>query len=213
MPPGRAVEPRPAATPDPPAVPRVRERGTDIVRGRSVYGRRALRKSKGGSRAGRARSERARSRRRCARGCAVRERRAKSRRDELVGRHRRTAQRRQVHALQRAVLEAGRGRELPVLHHRPQRRRGARCPDPRFDALVQAVRAREPGAGHGRLRRHRRPGARRQPRARARATRSCRTSATATRSPTWCAASRTRTSCTSTAGSTRPPTSRRSTPS
>ena len=46
----------------------------------------------------------------------------------LQVRHRRPAQRRQVHPLQRAHQGRHRGRELPVLHHRAQRRRrrGAR---------------------------------------------------------------------------------------
>ena len=40
-------------------------------------------------------------------------------------RHRRSAQRRQVDAVQRADARADRGRELSVLHHRSERRRGA----------------------------------------------------------------------------------------
>ena len=51
----------------------------------------------------------------------------------LQMRHRRPAQRRQVHALQRADADGRRrGRELSVLHHRAQRRRGRRArPAPR----------------------------------------------------------------------------------
>ena len=138
---------------------------------------------------------------------------ANYRRYGSLGRHRRSAQRRQVHALQRALVQAGRGCQLRVLHHRAQRRRGAGA-GPALRRAVSGGRARRTavpatvdfvdiaglvrGASQGRGQGQRVPDA---------------TSASATPSPTWCAASRTTTSCTSTTGSTRPPTSRPSTPS
>ena len=120
---------------------------------------------------------------------------------EPLGRHRRPAQRRQVHALQRALVEAGRGGELPVLHDRAERRRragarpavrragealraGARSSRPRSTSSTSpgscAARRKGEGKGNAFLAPH--------PRG-------------ATRSRTWCAASRTTTSSTSTAGS------------
>ena len=86
-------------------------------------------------------------------------------------------------------------------------------PDPRLDAAGRDRQARARRAGDRRVRRHRRPGGRRQqgrgpgqpvPRA---------TSARPTPSSTWCAASRTTTSSTWPARSTRSPTSRSSRPS
>jgi aminoacyl-tRNA hydrolase len=77
-------------------------------------------------------------------------------------RHRRSAQRRQVHPLQRAHQGADRGGELSVLHHRSQCRRRP-VPDPRLDEMLPAIvkpkRVLPPSGG---VRRHRRPGGGRQ---------------------------------------------------
>ena len=86
-------------------------------------------------------------------------------------------------------------------------------PDPRLDALVKLYKPKSVVRGDGELRRHRRPGARAPPRARAWATSSWPTSARPTPSATWSAASRTPTSSTSRAASIRWATSRPSTPS
>ena len=114
--------------------------------------------------------------------------------DGLQLRHRRAAQCRQVHAVQRADRDrGGAGGELPVLHHRAECRpgRGARSAAGRAggDRQVGQDRADQPG-----IRGHRRAGARRRPRARGSATSSSPTSARWTRSSTCCAASRTPTS-------------------
>ena len=138
-------------------------------------------------------------------------------REELIHglqmRHRRPAQRRQVHPLQRADADGGGGgRQLSLLHHRAQRRRRRRA--------RRAPRQ----AGHASANRPppSRPGSPSStspawcaapPRARASATSSWPTSARSTRSPTCCAASRTPTSPTSRAASIRSPTPRRSRPS
>ena len=138
-------------------------------------------------------------------------------REELIHglqmRHRRPAERRQVHPLQRADADrGGRGRQLSLLHHRAQRRRGRRA----RRAARQAGRHRQVG------RRSSRRGSPSStspawcaapPRARASATSSSPTSARSTPSPTCCAASRTTTSPTSRAASIRWPTPRRSRPS
>ena len=81
--------------------------------------------------------------------------------DGLQMRHRGPAQRRQVHALQRADADGGRrGRQLSLLHHRAQRRRRRRArPAARPAGGGRQVRRRRADAPH--LRRHRRPGARR----------------------------------------------------
>ena len=108
---------------------------------------------------------------------------------------------------------AGRGGELPVLHHRAQRRRraGAR---PALDALSTIVQPEEDRPDHARVRRHRRAWCAAPRRARASATSSSPTSARSTRSRTWCAASRT-TNVVHVEGARRPgrATSRPSTPS
>ncbi|SCM79086.1 conserved hypothetical protein [uncultured Pleomorphomonas sp.] len=76
-------------------------------------------------------------------------------------RHRRPAQRRQVHALQRAHQDRGRpGGQLSLLHHRAEHRRGGGA----RSAPVGAGRKGQVGADRAdphHLRRHRRPGARR----------------------------------------------------
>ena len=77
-------------------------------------------------------------------------------------RYRRPAQRRQVHALQRAHVRGGPRRQLPVCDHRAQHRHrdGAR-PAPRRAREAGVARARR--AGVGGVRRHRRPREGRQP--------------------------------------------------
>ena len=81
--------------------------------------------------------------------------------DGLQMRHRGPAERRQVHALQRADADGRRrGRQLSVLHHRAQHRRRRRArPAARPAGGYRQVRRRRADAPH--LRRHRRPGARR----------------------------------------------------
>jgi len=78
-------------------------------------------------------------------------------------RHRRFAQRRQIHPLQRPDAGRHRGRELPLLHHRAQRRRGRGAR--RAPAAAGGHRqARAHRAGDRRIRGHRRSGGRCQPR-------------------------------------------------
>ena len=77
-------------------------------------------------------------------------------------RHRGPAQRGQVHAFQRADQSRHRRRELPLLHHRAQHRRGGGAgPAPGAAGRDREARAR--AARHRRVRRHRRPGGRCQP--------------------------------------------------
>ncbi len=77
-------------------------------------------------------------------------------------RHRRPAQRRQVHPVQCPDQSRHRGRELPLLHHRAQRRhRRAARPAPCAAGADRQARAHR--AGDRRVRRHRRTGGRRQP--------------------------------------------------
>ena len=138
-------------------------------------------------------------------------------REELIHglqmRHRRPAQRRQVHPLQRADADGGgRGRQLSVLHHRAQRRRRRRArPAARQAGRDRQVRSRSSRRGSTSSTSPAWCAA--PPRARASATSSWPTSARSTRSPTCCAASRTPTSSTSRAASIRSPTPRRSRPS
>ncbi len=75
-------------------------------------------------------------------------------------RYRRLAQCRQIHAVQRAHQGRNRGGELPLLHHRAQRRhrRGARCAAGATGRYRQAAKNHSCG---GRVRRHRRAGCRR----------------------------------------------------
>ena len=105
-------------------------------------------------------------------------------------RHRRPAQRRQVDALQRADQGRHRGRELPVLHDRAERRhrrsarrrgcrRWPRSPSPRRSCRRSSSSSTSPASSPARRR------------AKASATSSSRTSARPTRSSTSCAASRT----------------------
>ena len=108
----------------------------------------------------------------------------------LEVRHRRPAERRQVHPLQRAHQGRHRGGELSVLHHRAERRhrRGAR------PAAGRARRDREAAEGDRRRSSSSSTSpawSRAPPRARASATSSSPTSARPTRSRTSCAASRT----------------------
>ena len=127
-------------------------------------------------------------------------------------RHRRPAQRRQVHPLQRPHLRQGAGGQLSVRHDRAQHRDrpGARpaagCPGADREAGAHRARRRSsswtsPGWSRARAR------------ARAWATSSWRTSARWTPSSTWSAASRTTTSSTSWARSIRCATARSSTSS
>ena len=127
-------------------------------------------------------------------------------------RHRRTSQRRQVDALQRAHARRHRGGELSVLHDRAERRhrRGAGPAPGRARGDREAGEDDSRRSSSSSTSRGSSPARRR---ARGSATSSSRTSARPTRSRTSCAASRTATSCTSPARSTRCPTSRRSTPS
>ena len=105
-------------------------------------------------------------------------------------RHRRPAQRRQVHPLQRPDQGRHRGRELPVLHHRAERRhRRAARPAPRRSWR----RSSSPSASSRRSSSSSTSPAwsPARPRAKASATSSSPTSARPTRSSTSCAASRT----------------------
>ena len=145
-------------------------------------------------------------------GAAARRARKSSRRHGHPLRHRGSAERRQVDAVQRADAGADRRRELSLLHHRSQRRRGPGAgPAPAAAGRHRA--SGEDRPGHRGVRRHRGAGRGRLRRARASATSSCRTSARSMPSRTWCAASRAAMSSTSRARSIRSPTSRRSTPS
>ena len=100
-----------------------------------------------------------------------------------------------------ALTKAGmRGGQLPVLHHRAERRRGAGA-GPAPGHAGGDRQAAEDRADDGRVRGHRRAGAPAPPRARAWATSSSPISARSTPSPMWCAASRTTTSSTSPARS------------
>ena len=127
-------------------------------------------------------------------------------------RNRRSAECRQVDPVQRPDQERRAGGQLPVRHHRAERRRRRR-PRPAAGQARRDLRLPEGPPGHRRLRRHRGHRAAAPPRARAWATSSSRTSASPTRSARSSAPSRTRTSSTSTARSRPRTTSRRSTPS
>ena len=117
-------------------------------------------------------------------------------------RHRRPAQRRQVHPVQRPDPQRRARRELPVRHDRAQRRRGAAA-RPAARGAREDLRLGEDRAGRGVLRRHRRHRQGRVARARGWATSSWPTSASPTRSARSCGCSTIPTSCTSTAASTR----------
>ena len=96
-------------------------------------------------------------------------------------RNRRAAQRGQVHPLQRADGGRSRERQLPVLHDRPERRRG-RGPRPSSRRDQELRPSGEGDPGLGRHRRHRGARARAPRGARGSATSSSRTSARPTRS-------------------------------
>ena len=127
-------------------------------------------------------------------------------------RHRRAAERRQVDPVQRAHQGRDRGRELPFLHHRAERRhrRGAGPRGSRRWSRSPSRRRSFPRWSSSSISPAWSPA---RPRARASATSSSPTSARPTPSRTSCAVSRTRTSCTSPERSTPYPTSRPSTPS
>ena len=127
-------------------------------------------------------------------------------------RHRRSAQRREEHALQRADRRRHRRRELPVLHDRAELGRGGGARSRASPRSTRSCTQRawcRPRSSSWTSRAW--CAARR--RARASATSSWRTSARPRPSCTWCAASRTATWCTSRAASIRCATSRRSRPS
>ena len=75
-------------------------------------------------------------------------------------RHRRPAQRRQIHPLQRPDQGRHRRGQLSVLHHRTERRH-RRSTGPAHGPAGGHRQAAEDAAGHRRVRRHRRPGRRR----------------------------------------------------
>ena len=76
-------------------------------------------------------------------------------------RHRRPPQRGEVHPLQRAARHRpGGGRQLPVLHHRAEPRRGAGA-GPAARRPLGPLRAGEDHPDHARVHRHRRAGGRR----------------------------------------------------
>ncbi len=79
---------------------------------------------------------------------------------EPLHRHRRAAQCGQVHPVQRAHQQRGAGGQLPVRHHRAQRRRRGRARSAAA-AAGRSLRRRTGGARDRHLRRHRRPRARR----------------------------------------------------
>ena len=127
-------------------------------------------------------------------------------------RHRRAAERRQVDTVQRTDARPDRGRELPLLHHRPERGRG---PGPRSAArTARGHRAARRRSFRPRSSSSTSPDWSPEPRrAKASAISFSRTSARSMRSRTWCAVSRAATSSTWPGASIRSPTSISSTPS
>ena len=117
-----------------------------------------------------------------------------------VHRHRRTAQRGEVHPVQRPDPQRGPGRQLSLRHHRPQHRRGGRARRP-APAPGRALRQRGDRAGHGRPSSTSPASSRGPRRGRGWATSSWPPSARATPSARWSGCSRTPTSSTWTGGS------------